>query len=149
MRLKAMKKRFRPFWRQKGFTLVELMIVVIIIGILAAVGVPLYLGYVRDAKTASAQATIAVIANAEKIYNQQNGKFIANVDLTIVPNDLNIDVRDSVQNWTLSIPSADDTHFTVTAVGKGTKYGGIEVDLAYDIATGQTWTKKENDNVIP
>lgn len=42
--------------KEAGFTLIELLIVILIVGILAAVGVPLYIGYVKDAKLAEGKA---------------------------------------------------------------------------------------------
>ena len=138
-----MKKRKGIFRSQRGFTLVELMIVVIIIGILTAVGVPLYLGYVRDAKAASAEATIGTLVNAEKIYHQLHSSFVDVADFSVAPNVLNIDVRDATQYWTLTITSADTGKFTVTATGIG-DYTGIIVKLAYDMAADEVWTKTEN-----
>jgi prepilin-type N-terminal cleavage/methylation domain-containing protein len=136
---------------RKGFTMVELMIVVIIVGILTAVGVPLYIGYVRDSKAASAEMTISTIVRAEKLYRQKHGVFInvADTDFEGLPenNPLGIDIRDATQNWTLAVTDvagAGET-FTVTATGKtGTEYEGIVVELAYDLGNDESWTRTDN-----
>jgi len=146
-----MKKRHGIFRSQKGFTLVELMIVVIIIGILTAVGVPLYLGYVRDAKAASAEATIGVILNAEKLYYTRNETFtnVSTAEFDGLPEDnpLRIDVRDATQYWTFEVTGATNDTFTVTANGRsgtGFDYSAIVVSLVYNRNGDEVWSKKEN-----
>jgi len=52
----------------KGYTLLELLVVIAIIGILAAVGVPMYQGYISDAKAKDAQNTLQSIALQQKSY---------------------------------------------------------------------------------
>ena len=51
---------------QKGFTLMELMVVIIIVAILAAVAVPLYINYVRDAQRTEARGAIGAVITAEQ-----------------------------------------------------------------------------------
>jgi len=64
--------------REKGFTLIELMIVVAIIAILAAVAIPQYRKFQMRAKTAEAKSNIGAIRTAEEGWAAEYDKYILN-----------------------------------------------------------------------
>lgn len=61
--------------RKKGFTLVELVVVVLIIGIIAAVGAPRMFDTAGDARESSTRQSLAVIRDAIELYKAQNGSY--------------------------------------------------------------------------
>ncbi len=60
---------------QKGFTLMELMVVVIIVMVLAGIGVPVYMNYIKEGKKSEAYAIIDAINSGAKVYFQKNGTY--------------------------------------------------------------------------
>ncbi len=64
-----------------GFTLVELLVVVLIIGILVAVGLPQYQKVVMKSRFASLMLTARTLAYAEKLYYQEHGTYTTDLSL--------------------------------------------------------------------
>jgi general secretion pathway protein G len=60
---------------EKGFSFIELMVVVIILGILASMIVPRYMGRTDEAKIVKAKIDIAAIETSLKLYRLDNGTY--------------------------------------------------------------------------
>ena len=66
------------FRRSAGFTLVEIMVVVVILGILAVLIVPRVLGRSDEARQAAAKHDIATVMQSLKLYRLDNGRYLTN-----------------------------------------------------------------------
>jgi type II secretion system protein G len=141
---------------QKGFTLMELMVVIVIVAILAAVAVPLYINYVKDARRTEAKAAIGALATAmEEFYLKSNdyppsgsdvsvlytpvdGSKVSNLDKSTV-DEINVHWDIGYTNTgTVDVPGYD-----LTLTGTGSGYDGLVVTYSY--TRGKGGTIKDSD----
>lgn len=64
---------------RKGFTMVELIVVVVIVGILAALSVPMYTDYVRRSKAAEVPFNLKVISQMQIAMKEDTGEFATEI----------------------------------------------------------------------
>ena len=102
--------------KRKGFTLVEVLIVVIIIGILAAIGIPQFAASIEKAKGGEARSGLGNIQTGEKVYWAENERYTTDTTL--------LDISLAPKYWTFSIATAASTYLaTATRTGGGTTSG--------------------------
>jgi type IV pilus assembly protein PilA len=123
---------------EKGFTLVELMVVIVIVGILAAVALPNFLSQTKKAAATEASQQVSAISKQAATYMMEQGA-LGSVD-TDCSNYAGTVTSDD-RKFTYAC-SGTSTAFKVTATGKSATDGGdnnsdgVVVTMTSDIAQG-------------
>jgi len=105
------------FHRQRGVTLIELIVVVIIVGVLASVAIPSYRAYVIRSQRADAKDALLALATAQEKHYLQCNSYATAIDnaTDCAAGELNAPAASKNGWYDLAIVNADATGFTISA----------------------------------
>ena len=128
LQLALLKQKKRKNVLQKGFTLVELMIVIVIVGILSAVALPNFLNQTNKARATEARTQLsAALKNAQMYILEEGSAGTVTTNLVGLNNGSDF-------NYTMG--TTTDSEITIKATGIA-KSAGVNVDATLNLDTGK------------
>lgn len=108
--------------KSHGFTLIELMIVVVVIAILAAISFPAYSNFVVKAKRADAHDALLRVQVEQEKFRANNPEYAGGLaDLPPIFSQSNDLFLSPEQDYSINITAASATGFTVVAIPRGSQ----------------------------
>ncbi|CAA6811359.1 MAG: Pilus assembly protein PilE [uncultured Thiotrichaceae bacterium] len=144
--------------QQQGFTLIEIMIVVAIIGIISAVAYPSYLAQVQQSRRSDAQVGLQQLAQRQEAYFSRSYSYASTLEQLGYGNVTSIDSPEGMYLHSISAtsPSACDgtatascTSFTVSAVPKAGNSQASDNDCATFTLDNVGRKSAENNDSTP
>ncbi len=129
---------------QQGFTLIELMITIVVIGILAAIAYPSYTQYMLQARRAEAQSEMLKIQLGLEKWRANQVSYASAEDLTDsinTPADLAKTLSDANVYYIITITGPTGSAYTINAAAQGTQEKDTGCTLLTPLTLNESGTK--------
>lgn len=101
--------------QQRGFTLMEIMITLAILGVLGTIAVPIYQNYVSTAKETEAKVNLETLRLLEEQYYADNGKYIAGASTATLEGIFGKSFKPAARYYKFKVECSTDQVFLATA----------------------------------
>ncbi|MDD3374974.1 MAG: prepilin-type N-terminal cleavage/methylation domain-containing protein [Candidatus Omnitrophica bacterium] len=108
--------------KKKGFTLTEVVITIVILGVLASIGIPSFQNVIKDTRIKDASTNLLILYTAQRIYHNENGSYVSANGAAALNTALNTGI----------IPG--DTLYTCDSASEECRASGTGFGLRIDIA---------------
>src|SRR4030042_5215681 len=134
---------------RKGFTLIELIIVVTIIGILAMIAIPAYVGQQKRAARTEAYANLENLRLLEEQYFAENGRYAPNPDTTWTykgtPGTADNGIEDVLPGFKPGDPNSLALSYSLQSSGTGTAFTATATGKTGRRVAGDVFTINQNN----
>lgn len=123
--------------KQKGVTLIELMVTIAIIAVISAIAIPMYSNYIETAHRTEGWNSLAAIKLAQEEYFLENNRYFPNPDGNVSTTAGNLSTywtpkeSDADRNFNYTVVSSGTgTSYIATAIGRG---GKVPVSVSFSV----------------
>jgi prepilin-type N-terminal cleavage/methylation domain-containing protein len=121
---------------RRGFSLVELMVAVVVLGILSSIGIPRFQQSLEQSRADIAGANLRAVWSAERLYWLQNRTYATDLNTLLSANLIDPSLTTATAPYTYVVSNASESGFTATA----TRSSGFSWSGSFSIAADGTFS---------
>jgi type IV pilus assembly protein PilE len=127
-----------------GLTLIELLMVIVIVGVLAAIAIPMYSGYMQRARRADAKTALEQVRAAQEMWRAEKGSYCFDASAEATLRTTMGAPATAVSNyytWSFTVKNATAFTARATAIGSQVSDGNLEINQDGTKTPAAKWAK--------